>query len=223
MREGYPLEDDEGNKSSNPSLFPQPDDKTFKLPHGRGKISVPSGQNLERINLPLEKTNVANGYPLEPTGDPMIDGIGPAAWASRRDVPELDGHGHNKLVPMSSGENFLVSAGRDPRGLPVISADNKVVGEVTDMWIDGSEQLVRYFEFKLHDDWGSGTRLVPTTQARIWSGKVLIASIFAQQFAHIPSQTSSAQVTLLEEDKICAYYGGGHLYADSRRQEPQIG
>ena len=223
MREGYPLEDDEGHKSSNPGLFPQPDDKTFKLPHGRGEISVPSGQNLERADLPLEKTNAANGYPLEPTGDPMIDGIGPAAWAPRRDVPELNGHGHNKLVPMLSDESFSVSAGRDPRGLPVVSADHKIVGEVTDMWIDGSEQLVRYFEFKLHDDWGSGTRLVPTTQARIWFGKVLIASIYAQQFAHIPIQASSTQVTLLEEDKICAYYGGGHLYADSRRTEPQIG
>jgi photosynthetic reaction center H subunit len=27
-------------------------------------------------------------------------------------------------------------------------------------------------------------------------------------------------VTLLEEDKIMGYYGGGTLYADRRRQEP---
>ena len=26
----------------------------------------------------------------------MADGVGPASWAPRRDVPELDGHGHNK-------------------------------------------------------------------------------------------------------------------------------
>ncbi|MDA0963011.1 MAG: photosynthetic reaction center subunit H, partial [Proteobacteria bacterium] len=26
----------------------------------------------------------------------------------------------------------------------------------------------------------------------------------------------------LEEDKVSAYYGGGHLYADASRQEPQL-
>jgi photosynthetic reaction center H subunit len=29
-------------------------------------------------------------------------------------------------------------------------------------------------------------------------------------------------VTKLEEEKICAYYGGGYLYAAAGRQEPQI-
>jgi photosynthetic reaction center H subunit len=29
-------------------------------------------------------------------------------------------------------------------------------------------------------------------------------------------------VTKLEEDKVSAYYGGGHLYADVKRLEPQI-
>lgn len=37
MREGYPLEDDEGNASSNSGLFPLPEDKTFDLPHGAGR------------------------------------------------------------------------------------------------------------------------------------------------------------------------------------------
>ena len=30
------------------------------------------------------------------------------------------------------------------------------------------------------------------------------------------------QITLQEEDKICAYYGGGHLYATPERAEPLI-
>ena len=77
MREGYPLEDDDGKTSANQGLFPVPDDKTFKLPHGRGEKTVPSGQTPERADLPMEKTAVANGYPFAPTGDPMADGVGP--------------------------------------------------------------------------------------------------------------------------------------------------
>jgi len=141
MREGYPLEDDEGNKSSNEGLFPLPADKTFKLPNGRGEVTVPSGQTPERPDLPLKRVGPGNGFPLEPTGDPMLDGVGPASWAPRRDVPELDGHGHPKIVPMSAAEAFSVSAGRDPRGLPVVSGDDEIVGQVTDMWIDEPEQL----------------------------------------------------------------------------------
>ncbi|MCR9124846.1 MAG: photosynthetic reaction center subunit H [Rhodobacteraceae bacterium] len=222
MREGYPLEDDEGNASSNEGLFPLPQDKTFKLPHGRGEVTVPSGQNPERADIALKRTGPGNGFPLEPTGDPMLDGVGPASWAPRRDVPELDGHGHPKLVAMSKKEVFAVSAGKDPRGLPVVSGDGEIVGEVTDMWIDEPEQLVRYLEYRLDSKWGSGTRIVPLTLARIWSNQVKVKSIYAKHFATVPVQASSDQITMLEEEKISAYYGGGHLYADAARQEPQI-
>ena len=36
-----------------------------------------------------------NGSPLVPTGNPMVDGVGPAAWADRADVPDLTFHGTN--------------------------------------------------------------------------------------------------------------------------------
>ena len=39
---------------------------------------------------------------------PMLDGVGPASWVPRRDEPELDGHGHNKIVPMSRAEGMTV-------------------------------------------------------------------------------------------------------------------
>jgi len=222
MREGYPLEDDEGNKSSNPSMFPIPDDKTFELPHGRGSVTVPSGQTPERANLPLKSVGPGNGYPLEPTGDPMLDGVGPASWAPRRDAPELDGHGHPKIVPMSANDAFKFASGRDPRGLPVVSGDGEVVGKVTDMWIDEPEQLVRYLEFTLDAKWGTGNRLMPLTLARIGSNQVKVRSLYGKHFATIPTIASATQVTLLEEDKICGYYGGGTLYADASRQEPQL-
>jgi len=220
MREGYPLEDDDGATSANQGPFPVPEDKTFILPHGRGELSLPSGQKPERADIALRKTAAGNGSPFEPTGNPMTDGVGPASWVERRDSPELDSKGHAKIVPLSKAEAFFVSAGSDPRGMPVVSGDKKVVGTVTDLWIDEPEALVRYIEYDLGD--GAGTRLVPITMARIWFGKVMIQSIYADQFAGVPRNSSDSQITLLEEEKICAYYGGGYLYASEHRQEPQL-
>ncbi len=221
MREGYPLEDDEGNKSSNPGVFPLPEDKTFKLPHGRGEVTVPSGQTPERADIALKRVGPGNGYPLEPTGDPMLDGVGPASWAPRRDVPELDGHGHPKIVPMSAAEGFAVSAGRDPRGLPVMAGDGEIVGKITDMWIDEPEQMVRFLEMELDSKWGSGSRLMPMTFAKIKADRVDVHALYGKHFATIPTIASPRQVTLLEEDKVAGYFGGGKLYAGNR-QEPKL-
>ncbi len=123
---------------------------------------------------------------------------------------------------MSANDAFKFASGRDPRGLPVVSGDGEVVGKVTDMWIDEPEQLVRYLEFTLDAKWGTGNRLMPLTLARIGSNQVKVRSLYGKHFATIPTIASATQVTLLEEDKICGYYGGGTLYADASRQEPQL-
>ncbi len=222
MREGYPLVDDDGNESANQGPYPVPDDKTFKLPHGRGEVTLPSGQRPDRDDLALKRTNASNGFPFEPTGNPMVDGVGPASWANRRDLPELDGRGHNKLVPLRNLDSFSVSAGRDPRGLPVMAGDNVVVGCVVDMWIDEPEQMVRYVEYELDAAFGSGKRLVPLTMARIKSDRLKIRSIFSEHFADVPTTKDADVVTMLEEDKISSYYAGGLLYASAERLEPQL-
>jgi len=220
MREGYPLEDDDGNVSANQGPFPLPEDKTFILPHGRGELTLPSGQKPERTLLALRNTAHGNGFPFEPTGNPMKDGVGPASWAPRRDEPELSATGHPKIVPMSHAEDFYVSFGSDPTGLPVVSGDKQKVGTISDMWIDEPEQLIRYLEFEL--DSGAGKRLVPMTMACVKSDRVMIRSIYAEHFDDVPTTKSETQVTLLEEDKICGYYGGGYLYADQKRIDPQL-
>ncbi|MEM8732520.1 MAG: photosynthetic reaction center subunit H [Pseudomonadota bacterium] len=222
MREGFPLVDDDGNAAPNQGPFPVPEDKTFKLPHGRGELTVPSGQRGDRDDLALARTSEANGFPFEPTGDPLVDGVGPASWAPRRDIPELDGHGHNKLIPMRNLPAFAVAAGSDPRGMPIKSGDGKVIGTVTDLWIDAPEQLVRYLEYDLKDEFGGGTRLVPLTLARVWFGVVYVRSLYSHNFKNVPTLTNPDQITLLEEEKVSAYYGGGTLYASEDRLEPQI-
>ncbi|MEL7026338.1 MAG: photosynthetic reaction center subunit H [Pseudomonadota bacterium] len=213
MREGYPLVDEDGDATPNQGPFPVPGDKTFKLPHGRGEVTVPSGQRGDRDDLALARTGEAGGFPFAPTGDPMADGVGPASWAPRRDVPELDGHGHAKIAPMAGHDGFHVSAGRDPRGLPVMSKEGKNIGQVTDMWIDHAEQMVRYLEVELDGTHGSGKRLMPINMTRIKEKWVDVKSLSKGHFDGIPQTASMSQITLLEEEKIMAWFAGGTLYS----------
>ncbi|MEL6607340.1 MAG: photosynthetic reaction center subunit H [Pseudomonadota bacterium] len=225
MREGYPLEDDDGTVAANQGPFPVPNPKTFHLPHGRGDVTVPSAENEaahRRENLALEQTSTAKGSPFVPTGNPLVDGVGPAAWTPRRDEPELDGKGHNKIVPMAQLDSFGVSAGRDPRGLTVQSGDGEPVGQIIDMWVDEPEQLVRYLEMELTTELGGGRRLIPMFLAKIKSDRVVVRTLYEAQFRDVPVTKSPTQVTLLEEDQISAYYGGGVLYASPDRLEPQL-
>jgi len=213
MREGYPLQDEDGKTSNNQGLFPVPKDKTFIRPHGQGNLTVPSGQRPDRSDLALERSVAHEGFPHIPTGDPMADGVGPASWANREDRPELDGHGHAKIMPMAGQPDFFVSAGRDPRGLPVLSRDDQVVGHVTDMWVDAPEHLVRYVEFELEPEHGQGRRLVPIGMARVKEKWVQVKSLRSEHFNAVPKIASDKQITKLEEEKVSAYYGGGTLYS----------
>ena len=218
MREGYPLEADDGSIAPNQGPFPLPTEKTFKLHGGRGEVTVPDHKREAR-EVALEMIGPNNGYPLEPTGDPMADGVGPASWAPRQDTPEVDAHGHVKIRPMSELPEFLIAAGQDPRGLPVVSGDKVEVGTVNDIWVDIPEQMIRYLSIELGD---GGVRLVPMTMVRVWKDSVKVKSLYAEQFAGVPSLATANQITKLEEDKICGYYAGGTLYAAPHRQDPLL-
>jgi photosynthetic reaction center H subunit len=218
MREGYPLETEDGNKAPNQGPFPVPKPKTFILPNGRGTLTVPSAENEaahRRTDLALARTAVSEGFPHAPTGDPMADGVGPASWVPREDAPELDGHGKAKIVPMAQAGEMRVSAGRDPRGLPVQAGDLEVVGRIRDMWVDAPEQLVRYLEVELNS---GSRRLIPMTMCKIWADRVRINAITSDLFEGIPATKSLTQVTKLEEDKISGYVAGGWLYAKGRKR-----
>ena len=108
---------------------------------------------------------------------------------------------------------FSSRPGRDPRGMPVLSKDDQVVGHVTEMWIDVPEQMVRYLEYKLEPEWGQGTRMVPITLAKIKERWVQVKSLRAKDFAGVPGIKGGASITKLEEEKVSAYYAGGTLYS----------
>lgn len=216
MREGYPLVDDDGEPSSGPGIFPTPADKTFALRDGRGEMTVPSGQTAERSDLALAQSSVSAGSPMVPTGDPMVDGVGPASWAARKDHPELDAHGHVKIKPMTALPDFNVSAGRDPRCLPVMGGDGEIIGRIVDMWIDVPEQMVRYMTVDLNPEGSGKHRLIPMTMAVIKHDHVKVKSLHAHNWDGIPQAKSADQVTLLEEEKVMAWFGGGAMYANPK-------
>ncbi len=168
-----------------------------------------------------------NGSPLVPTGNPMIDGVGPAAWADRADEPDRTFHGTPKIVPMRLDPTFSVAKGDpDPRGLPVEAADKVTAGTVIELWVDRAEPQVRYYEVQL-----SGTErrimlpagFVQWPNFGLWGNdRLLVKAITAAQFADVPAIRRDDQITLLEEDKVMAYFAGGHLYATADRSEPII-
>ena len=168
-----------------------------------------------------------NGSPLVPTGNPMIDGVGPASWANRADEPDRTFHGAPKIVPMRLDPTFSVAKGDpDPRGLPVEAADKVTAGTVMELWVDRAEPQVRYYEVQLS---GSERRImlpagfVQWPNFGLWGNdRLLVKSITAAQFADVPTIRRDDQITLLEEDKVMAYFDGGHLYATAARSEPLI-
>ena len=219
-REGYPLEADveTGRGPSIPAtLMPRP--KTFHLANGE-TVTVPNDKRDTRP-IAAQRVGVWSGAPMQPTGNPLVDAVGPASYAERADRPDVTAHGDNRLQPMRSATGFVIE-GRDPdpRGMDVIAADGKAAGTVTDCWVDVAEHLIRYFEVEVV---GGGKVLLPVNFTDGIDGarnRVTVGAITAAQFADVPTTASPDQVTLREEDRITGYYGGGMLYATADRSEP---
>ena len=146
-REGYPLESDRVHVKvvGFPGL---PEPKSFVLPHGGGTRYAPREEPRETIKA----TPIAPwpGAPLQPIGDPMLAGVGPGSFANRPDVPDLTFEGTPKIIPMRVATDYAVAhQDLDPRGLPVLGADDVVGGRVKDIWVDQSEPQIRYLEVAL--------------------------------------------------------------------------
>ena len=221
-REGYPLESDRSSDRVKVQGFPpMPEPKTFLLRNGT-TVSAPNGKRDART---VNATASGNwlGAPLEPNGNPMLAGVGPGAYAQRADVPDLTLENTPRIVPLRADSAFgVASQDADPRGLPVFGADGKQGGTVRDVWVDRSEMLFRYLEVAVPVASGSRNVLLPINFSRINSRNVNVDSILGAHFADVPTTRHPDQVTLLEEEKIMAYYGAGTLYATSGRQEPLI-
>jgi photosynthetic reaction center H subunit len=221
-REGYPLEADRAGRMKTLRGFPAfPGIKTFLTTHGPRQ--VPAAAN-DRALVAVVPVGAWPGAPMQPTGNPMLDGVGPASWADREDKPELSYEGVPAIAPLRAMPVIAIeSEDYDPRGMRVIAGDRKVAGEVVDVWVDRAEMLIRYLEIAVE---GAADRnvLVPMTMARVNSprGAVTVRSIFARHFVDVPKTASPDQITKREEDKIAAYFAGGTLYASPERMGPVL-
>lgn len=219
-REGYPAESLRLRGTKMMQGFPpMPKPKTFTLPHGGGEVVRPGP---DRGQPPLNAEPAANfpGAPLVPKGNPMLAGVGPGSYALRADKPDLTHSGEARIVPLTVAKHFsVVDKDPDPRGMSVVGADGEEGGVCEEIWVDRSEPQVRYLRLKTKN--GKKT-LVPITLARVngKKGKITVGSINGAHFADAPTLANYQQITLAEEDKVVAYYGGGTLYANPDRAEP---
>jgi photosynthetic reaction center H subunit len=218
-REGYPLESEvSGPGSTDFLLMPTP--KTFHLANGSTAIAP---RPIEDTRIPnATKVAMWPGAPLIPNGDPMKAEVGPGSYALRADVPEQTFDGHNLIVPLRVATNFAIAAeDANPIGLAVVGADGVIGGTVTDLWVDRGEGLVRYYEVEI-----SMARhvLLPVTFSNVKSreGKIYVDALLGGHFADVPGTRDPDSVTMLEEEKIVAYYGAGTLYATAKRSEPLL-
>lgn len=222
-REGYPLIDDRGPpRRLVEGIPPTPRPKTF-LMHDGSTITVPRPDLPGQ--LPAVKRNFP-GAPLVPVGDPLLSALGPGAYAQRADVPDLT-YDDNlpKVVPLRAAPGFfLATEDPDLHGWEVVGCDGVVAGTVADEWIDRSEVVVRYVEVQLALPDATHRVLLPMNYLAIRKKQRRLVTNFitGAQFAHVPVTKQPESVTLLEEDKITAFYAGGMLYATPRRAEPLL-
>jgi photosynthetic reaction center H subunit len=235
-REGYPLEDDVNGRlePTSGALFTATA-KHFLLPHNLGVVVKPNADRDAPV-LNAARTSPAAGSPMVPTGDPMTAGLGPGSFAHRAKRPDLMADGTPKIAPLALAHEYSVDAkDHDPRGKTVLGADRAVAGIVTEVWVDRMEFMIRYLEVALPAPPATGlnlvgsapaakTVLVPMVMATVSrsGGPIKVDAILASQFAGVPALAQPGQITLDEEERICAYFGAGYLYATPARTEPLI-
>jgi photosynthetic reaction center H subunit len=146
-REGYPLVFRNSNRRII-GVFSMPRPKTFKLYHG-GTKTVPDPEPYQASNN-ARPAAPWEGAPLIPLGDPMIDGLGPAAFSMRDTSPEKTPYGKPRFAPIRiSPEYHVAEADMDPRGMNVVAADKRIAGIVTDLWVDHTETRIYFLEVEV--------------------------------------------------------------------------
>ena len=219
-REGYPLESEDLGVGDRGFLL-IPDPKTFLRADG-SLVLAPNFDERDTRALNAEKVAPWPGAPLTPSGDPLLAGVGPGAYALRADTPEKTHDGRDLIAPLRIATNFAVaSEDPDPIGMEVIAADRDVVGVIRDVWVDRGESILRFYEVALEN---GGNVLLPVGFANVDASKrqIRVEAILGEQFANVPPTRDPDRVTLLEEDRIAAYYAAGTLYATPARMEPLL-
>jgi len=219
-REGYPMETDGLGQA--PQGWPIPSSpKIFKLADG-SSVVIPDLSRREP-QVSAVRTGSSPGLPIEPVGDPMFANAGPGGYAMRADVADKNSHGDAAIAPLRVLRGFSVAKQDvDPRGLPVVCADGKTAGIVREVWVDRSEMVVRYLEVAVPNAAKGPHVMLPINFARVGRDKVRVASILGHHLTDVPRIKNPDEITMLEEERVMAYYGAGTLYAEPSRMGPWI-
>ncbi len=218
-REGYPLESDRTDISQGRvqvvGFPPMPEPKVFLRKFGEPVLAP--GPRRERdltgLAVPLHRFP---GSPIVPTGDPLVDGIGPASYVLKEEVPDTMWHGQPNIAPLRNlPAHALEGSETSPIGMDVVTRDGIRVGTIADIWINVSELFGRYFEVQALPSFGNDRVILPVAFAdlRPSNKMAIIGMLTAPQFARVPRLAGPDLITFREEDRINAYYAGGHLYS----------
>jgi len=218
-REGFPLETERfGQIRREGGILGMPRIKKFVTEFG-GTYFAPTATPPDPEQVSAVPIHPWNGAPLAPVGNPLLAGVGPGSYANRADHVDYDLEGHARIRPLRKLPEISISTiDTNPIGLVVIAADGEKAGTVTDVWVDHMEMLIRYLEV----DVGGNKALLPINFSKIGKRDIKVQAILADQFKQVPKTKHPEEVTLLEEEKIMAYFGAGTLYATPGRQEPLI-
>ena len=211
-----------------------------------GSISVAPDPNRKEPEIKAEQFMSFAGAPIVPVGDPLKSGIGPSAISMRADVPDVTFEGHARIVPMRTRPDFAI-AEQDTNiiGLDIFGTDGERAGTISDVWVDLSEYVIRYIEIDLaseqaNGDGGAsgGTVIFPWNMAQLHGQTgpveyfipslddgnrwVSTDAVTAAQFKDAPRTKNPERITLLEEEMVQGYFGGGYLYAVPERSEPLV-
>lgn len=225
-REGYPLIASSGDRKRRVSIIgwpTPPPAKTYHLASGE-TVTVAGGRPDTRA---IAATPMAKfpGAPLVPTGNPIADGVGPAAYAERADVPDRLFSGEPRILPLRALPAFHVAErDPDPRGMALFAGDREAVGTIVDVWVDRAEYVIRYLEAEIPGAGSPRRVMIPMGFARFEPRRrrVIVDALYAKHFPGVPALAHPDRITLLEEDKVMGYFGGGLLYAAPRRAEPIV-
>ncbi|WP_167591724.1 photosynthetic reaction center subunit H [Jiella endophytica] len=222
-REGYPLESDRtlgtGGRMKVVGFPPIPAPKVFRLMHG-GTVMAPRPEPARE--LAAFSAYEFPGSPIMPSGDPLVDGIGPASYALKSDTPDLTVDGSLKLTPLRNHPHYrLEETGIDPIGMRVVTRDGFDVGTVADVWINAHEYFPRYLEIDANVESGGRRVLAPFAFANIRKGLGIVrfGQLTRSQFSRIPPLASADQITMREEDRLNGYFAGGAFYDGSPTED----
>jgi photosynthetic reaction center H subunit len=217
-REGFPLVTSRPGELLD-GILPMPKPKKYLLLDGTARF-FPRPEAPEVVNA--AQLQGFEGAPWVPLGDPMQDGVGPAAYALRSTETEKMFDGTDRTVPLKADPDYGVAEeDTDPRGLPVVAADGLTSYTVRDLWVDRAENQLRYIEVGTADPLARGV-VVPAELVTVSSTAVKIVSVTGALLAVAPVPASPTSITAREEDRIQAYFGGGQLYALPSSMGPLI-